>query len=237
MKADFKRTMNHTPLLSALNDKQIDGLLDAAVVKRLGRKETLFVETDPVEGFFLVLEGVMKIYKLSPDGKEYVLHLAYPGQTFAEAALFGLSAYPAGAEAVEPSVVLMIPKDHFLALVVDDRDLTLRMFQTMAIWLRRMTDIISSLAFRDVETRLIAYLRQLCLGQYQKFEDGLQVDLGVEKSLLASYLGTIPETFSRVLRKLQDKEIISVKGPTITVLDVQRMQCMLEEDWEEGADL
>ena len=230
MKRDLLDALCATPLLAGLTEEELELLADNCTVRSLDRRETLFLEGDPVTGFYLVLNGLVKIFKLSVGGKEQVLHLAGPGQTFAEAAIFGFAAYPAGAAAVEPSEVLLIPRERFAALLDQYPDLCRRMLGALAVWLRRMTDIIASLAFKDVETRVAAYLLELCRSSHGKLEPGLEIELGIEKSLLASYMGTIPETFSRVLRRLQDKGWIGVSGTTITILDPESLSEILELD-------
>ncbi|HUX08018.1 MAG TPA: Crp/Fnr family transcriptional regulator [Acidobacteriota bacterium] len=223
----FAQALKHTPLLNGLDMQDIERLAATAAPRKLKRKEPLFLEGEKVKGFFLVLEGLLKIYKVSADGKEHVLHLVPPGQTFAEGALFEFEGYPASAEAVEPSEVLMIPADGFISLLDSKPHLCHKMFKGLSLWLRRLTDIIYSLAFRDVEVRLASYLVQQCRQDRGGLRSGMKIDLGVEKSLLASYLGTIPETFSRTLKKMQLHGLIEVDGSVITILDAEGLQGMI----------
>jgi len=227
---DLLDALRATPLLAGLSEEELERLAGGCSVRPLDRRETLFLEGDPVAGFYLVLSGLVKIYKLSVSGKEQVLHLAAPGQTFAEAAIFGFAAYPAGAEAVEPSEVLFVPRERFTVLLDECPDLCRRMLGALAVWLRRMTDIISSLAFKDVEARVAAYLLELCRSSHGKLEPGIGIELGIEKSLLASYMGTIPETLSRALRRLQDKGLIEVKGNRIAVRNPDSLLDILEPE-------
>ena len=226
----FTKALKRTPLLSGLDIKDIERLAASASARKLGRKEQLFLEGERVIGFFLVLEGLLKIYKVSADGKEHVLHLVPPGQTFAEGALFEFTGYPASAEAAEPSEVLLIPADGFISLLDSKPQLCRKMFKELSVWLRRLTDIIYSLAFRDVEVRLASYLVQQCRQEHGGLDSGRKIDLGVEKSLLASYLGTIPETFSRTLKKMQVHGLIEVDGSLITILDADGLRDMIESE-------
>lgn len=230
MNSRIKQAMYTSPLFSGLGESDIDKLTSAASIRVYGKREALFMEGDPVESFYLVVSGQIKVYKLSADGKEHVLHLALPNQTFAEGAIFGFAGYPASAEAVESSEVIVIPKETFISLLDDDPKLCQRMLKEIAIWLRRMTDIIFSLAFKDVETRLVGYVVSQCHNEYQDVQNGMRFNLGIEKALLASYLGTIPETFSRALRKLQNNKLLSVDGPIVTILDAEKLLSMIEKD-------
>ena len=230
MNDDIKQALSTTPLLRGLGATEIERLATLAVPHDLERRQTLFIEGDRIVGFYLVLSGLVKIYKISADGKEQVLHFAEPGQTFAEASLFGFEGYPASAEAVEPSSVLLIPREQFVSILANDPGLCHRMFRELSIWLRRLSDIIYSLAFRDIEKRLVAYVLKRCEDEQGELRDGIEYDLGIEKALLASYLGTVPETFSRALKKLQVHNLIDVRGSRIALLDIAGLKAILDDE-------
>lgn len=230
MEERIRAALAATPLLSGLGEAEMRELAAVCSLRTLKRRETLFIEGDPAEAFFLVLSGQVKVYKVSADGKEHVLHLAGAGQTFAEGAVFGFKGFPASAEAVGKAEVIAVPKEQFLAVLDHNPLLCRSMFRELAVWLRRLTDIIFALAFSDVETRLVSYLVMQCHEEHDGLEDGMEFDLGIEKALLASYLGTIPETFSRALRKLQDNGLISVEGPRVTVRDAKAMREMIAKE-------
>ena len=230
MREQILQALASTPLLRGLGESELERIAQIAARRDLQRRQTLFIEGDRIVGFYLVLSGLVKIYKISADGKEQVLHLAEPGQTFAEASLFGFDGYPASAEAVEPSSVLLIPREQFVALLANDPGLCHRMFRELSIWLRRLSDIIYSLAFRDIEKRLVAYVLKRCEDEQGGLRDGVEYELGIEKALLASYLGTVPETFSRALKKLQVHKLIDVKGSRITLLDIAGLRTILDDE-------
>jgi CRP/FNR family transcriptional regulator, dissimilatory nitrate respiration regulator len=230
MNQELMQMMRGTPLLSALNEAELRRLAEVSRRRKLSRKEALFLEGDPVDGFYLVLAGAVRLFKISADGSELTLHIAQRGQTFAEAAMFTPRGFPANAEAVDAAEVLFLPREEFVAMLRDGDELCLRLFRDLAIWIRRLTDIIFSLAFRDVESRLISYLIQQFRDESGRLSNGQELHLDVEKSLLASYLGTTPETFSRVLRKLQDNGLLNVDGPRLTVIDAEALHEIVELD-------
>jgi len=228
MNEQFATAIRNTPLLSGLGEQEITRLASHAVFRKCEKKETLFLEGDKIEGFYLVLSGMIKIYKISADGKEHVFHLVGRGQTFAEGALFGFKGFPAGAEAVEDSEVLLIPREEFIQMLSSDPQLCHGLFKELSLWLRRLSDIIYSLAFRDIEKRMASYFVRQCREEHGGVEDGMSFNIGIEKSLLASYLGTIPETFSRTLKKLHGQGLIEVRGSEITILDADGLLALVE---------
>lgn len=216
------------PILSGFDEAEVRGIAGRCRRLELERNKQLFLEGDPVTAFYIVLEGLVKVYKLSADGKEQVLHLVERGQSFAEASIFGFDVYPAGAAALEASVVVAVPKDHILAMLEKRPDLCQRLLSAQAVWIRRLVDIIASLSFRDVETRLAAYISTLCRRSHGRVAAGLVVDLEIEKSVLAAFLGTIPETLSRALRSLQNKGAVKVAGAQIRITDAGLLEEHLE---------
>lgn len=228
MNQSLSEALRSAPIFEFLSEKEISQVAQMSRIRKLDKREFLFMEGNQAGGFYLLLSGRIKVYKISPTGKEHVLHLVEPGQTFAEAAIFADDTYPAFAAAVEQSEVALIPKDDFKALMQKYPDLCMRMMGSLSIWLHRLVDIIDSLAFSDVESRMSSYLLRLNQRQEEKEGAGHKVDLQVEKSLLASYLGTTPETFSRVLRRFQDRGWIEVDGSKIIILDKDALLRLLD---------
>jgi CRP-like cAMP-binding protein len=225
----MNNTLRSSPLLSALDDKQLEQLAGQIQKRKLVKKEILFLQNDMVNGFYIVAEGMIKISKFSAEGREHILHLASAPATFAEATLFDTKGFPANAEALEESLLYFVPKAAFLEIIGDSVEVHQLLLDRMSKWIRRLTDIIYSLAFRDVETRIASYLKQRSHDACGKTCNGCKFDLGIEKAVLAAHLGTIPETFSRALKKLQDHEIISIDRSAITILDAEALDQLLEQ--------
>ncbi len=185
--------------------------------------EVLFEDGDEADGFYIVASGKVKVYKLSLDGRERILHVAHPGNSFAEAAIFDDGCYPAFAETLTTSTLLFFPKREFLDLLSSHPQLAINMISGLSRFLRQFTVQIEDLTFRDVPARLARYLLS--------FADGLDspIELPVSKSQLASNLGTTSETLSRTLRKLSDDELIRVQGKNIEILAFDRLFALAEK--------
>jgi CRP/FNR family transcriptional regulator len=210
--------LRKAPLFANLPPEDLRLLADIASPHRYGKRKAIFREGDRADGFYVVAAGNVKIFKLSEEGKEQVLHLIGPGQSFAEAAIFEGSTYPAHAEALADSDLVFLPKAPFLALLERNPRMALRMLSSLSKWLRRMTDLVENIALRDVEARLVGYLSQEMKNTGVAVKDSAVYELDVSKNVLASRLGTVPETFSRALKKLQEEGKIRVKGKQIRIL-------------------
>ncbi len=214
---DIASFIQKCQLFAAVTEEDLGLLLNVCRVREHPRAEVLFEQGEAAKGFYVVATGKVKIYKLSPDGKERILHIIHPGSSFAEAAIFGDGLYPAFAETLESSQLIYFPKDDFLGLLHNHSQIAINMIGGLARFLRQFTTQIEDLTFRDVPARLARYLAEL--GGDEK----ASLILPISKSQLASNLGTVSETLSRTFRKLSDEEIIRVQGKQIDILDVDRL--------------
>lgn len=220
--------LRKTPLFSTLPDDDLRQVADLAVSRRFGKKEAVFREGDRADGFFIVVTGKVKVFKLSGEGKEQVLHVLEAGQTFAEAVIFEGGVYPAHAETLTETELLLLPKRPFVELLERCPTVAIRMLASLSRWLKRMTDLAESLSLKDVETRLVFYLSEELKGRGIPLKDGAELELRIGKNVLASRLGTVPETFSRTLKKLQDDGLIDVRGKRIRILSAGSLFSILQ---------
>ena len=217
MTSETTELLRKTPLFAALPDDDLRRVAELAVPRTYARRATVFREGDRADGFFIVVSGKVKVFKLSAEGKEQILHVLEGGQTFAEAVIFEGGGYPAHAGALTDAELLFLPKRPFIALLERYPKVAIRMLASLSRWLKRMTDLVENLALKDVETRLVFYLSEELKARGIPAKDGAALELPVAKSVLASRLGTVPETFSRTLKKLQDDGLIDVRGNRIRI--------------------
>lgn len=222
MSTRIAETLRKTPLFATLPPGDLARIGRIVSLRSIAKRRAVFRDGDPAEGFFVVASGSVKVFKLSEDGKEQVLHILEAGQSFAEATIFEGGTFPANAEALSDSEILFLPKRPFIELLEGSPKMALRMLASLSKWLKRMTDLVENLALRDVETRLVLYLSEGLKEQGVPLADGAEYELPVGKNVLASRLGTVPETFSRTLRRLQEEGTIDVRGRRIRIVKASR---------------
>ncbi|MDD2763006.1 MAG: Crp/Fnr family transcriptional regulator [Opitutaceae bacterium] len=217
-------TLRCCQLFSGLSAEDLEAIAAFAVLRRLERGEYLFRQGAPSEGFYVVQRGAINVHRVSPAGKEQVIHVFRLGESFAEAALATPTGYPADARAVEPSTVLLIPKRPILALIGRRPDLALRMLGSMSQHLRVVVGMLDDLTLKDVETRLANWLLKHSQGRPGPLR------LPGTKRVLAAELGTSSETLSRTFAALRERKIIAVASQTITVHDPEALQAILRRN-------
>lgn len=212
---ELTREIDSIPLFQGLSQEYLDELAMIVTSQEFKRGQTIFSEGEKGVGFYVVLTGKVKIYKLSFDGKEQILHILGAGEPFAEVAVFAGVNFPAHAMAIENSRVLFFPKTSFIDLIGKNPPLSLNMLAVLAMRLRKFTNMIESLSLKEVPGRLAAHL--LLLSSQQNNANVLQ--LNIAKTQLASMLGTIPETLSRILKKMNSQGYINSQSSSIQLLD------------------
>ncbi len=209
------------PLFSGLPEDQLRELATIVGVKSYRRGQLIFQEGEEGRGFYVVKSGRVKIYKLSPDGKEQILHIFGPGEPFAEVPVFAGQRYPANAEALEDCRLWFFPRAGFVELIRRHPSLALNMLAMLSLRLRQLVKLVEDLSLKEVPARLAAYLL------YTAEEKGTgQFDLDIPKSQLANLLGTTPETLSRLLAKLVKEAYIESSGPRIIIKDKLGLQAL-----------
>jgi len=207
------------PLFQGLTSESHKDLAKIVVEQNMKRGQFIFNEGDEGVGFYVVISGLVKIYKLSFDGKEQILHILGPGEPFAEVAVLTGMDYPANAMALEKSRLFFFPRNSFIHLLEKNPSLAMNMLATLSLRLKQFTHMIEALSLKEVPGRLAAYLLLLS----SQDNDAATVKLGIAKTQLAGLLGTIPETLSRILTRMNNQQYINSKGADITLLDRQAL--------------
>lgn len=211
-----------SPLFSRLDPPVLERLAADVRPRHVAAGEIIFREGEPCEGFYIVVSGSVRVYKLAPDGRERTLHTMRPPHAFAEAALFGSGVYPAFAEAVEDSEVLLVPRQPFLRLLRQEPESALRVFESLSMWLHRLLDQLETEAFLSARAKLASYIvREV---QRQSGRTPFVLQLTQAKKAVAAQLGMAPETFSRAQADLESRGLIQVNGRNISVYDLDALQ-------------
>jgi CRP/FNR family transcriptional regulator len=230
--AIVENTLRSCQLFMGLPAADIAAIASFVIPKHLDKGEYLFRQGDRSEGFYVVQNGAINVHRVSAAGKEQVIHLFRPLESFAEATLATEGGYPADARATESTTVLLVPKNDFVDLLRRRPDLALRMLGSMSQHLRVIVGLLDDLTLKDMETRLANWLLKQCplpIGATQ-----FEIKLDRTKRVLAAEMGTTSETLSRTLAKFRDQEFLLVKGNTVVVTRPRELQKLLQRNLGES---
>lgn len=216
--------ISRVPSFSGLPENQLKAIKDIAVDRRFNKGEIIFSDGDEGRGFYVVVEGLVKIFKVSAEGKEQILHIYGAGEPFGQVAVYAGRSYPASAQAIAKSHVLFFPRKAFVDLITAIPSLAMNMLAVLSMRLRAFTVQVENLSLKEVPARLAGYLIYLSDEQ----ESGDCITLNISKGQLASLLGTIPETLSRIFARMTELGLIEVDGRNINLIDNEGLEELAE---------
>ncbi len=211
------------PLFKAMGPNISRTMIGDRSPRAYGRGEAIFEQGEPADGFFCVIEGWAKLYRLREDGEEVVVAIFSAGETFAEVAMFLGGRFPASCEAVSPSRILKIDAANLRRAVLAEPQLAFDMLAAASMRLRQLVDEIEQLKARSAPQRIADFF----VKQADSASGSARIALPYEKALIASRLGMKPESFSRALGKLAGLGV-HVERESVFIPDVERLAAFAE---------
>jgi CRP/FNR family transcriptional regulator len=184
------------PYFAQLSPTTLQQLADQSLARQFDTGAMIFGEAEASAGLWLIETGSVKIFNLTPDGREHVLHLLGPGDTFNDIAALDAGPNPANAGATSPLQAWVIPTAAVQAALGADPGLAIAVVQSLAQRVRHLVVQIEDLALRSVTARLARFV-------LEQAENPALSGPGVTRALIATHLATTPETVSRSLRVLE----------------------------------
>ena len=188
-------------------------------IHKFRKGQSIFRQGEPCPGIYIVSRGMVRVFKIAPNGKEHVLHMIGPGNTFAEVAAVGGFDCPAHAEAVAETTCALVPLEPFRKAMAEDHQLCLQMITGLSFWVRQLLSLLEDLALRDATGRISRFLLER-----EPDRDGA-VKLPTLKRHVASHLNLTSETFSRTLgRLIEAGMIVELGNNRVQLLDLERLR-------------
>jgi CRP-like cAMP-binding protein len=218
------KLLKHSPIFAGLNEKELKEIIAIASLKQVQKEEILFSDCEEANGFYVVLSGKVKLYKISPEGKEQIVHVISTFDAFGEASLFLKGSHPFYAETLNDCQLLFFPKRDFLQLLKKSPRLSANMTITLSDYVKRLSSLVEDLSLKEVPSGIAKYLLDLSLKQSKGGKSFENIELDLSRSQLASRLGTIRETLSKALRKMRAQGIIDIQKNRIFILNREALK-------------
>jgi CRP/FNR family cyclic AMP-dependent transcriptional regulator len=200
-----------------LPETEIEALSRVASLRRYAAGDEILRADEPGTSFFAIVQGEVKVFVESIDGREVVLGHLQTGDFFGEMAPLEGEPRSASVTALADSEIVVLERDDLLAAMSRDFRLTRRILATLCARLRRANDVIESLAVQDVGGRLARYLVRLADESGAGPVDGYYVVHRPTHQEIANSIGATRETVTRMLKQFEDRKLIRVKGSTVWV--------------------
>ncbi|MBT1279379.1 Crp/Fnr family transcriptional regulator [Thermoanaerobacter sp. AC272] len=219
--------LKKVPYFNELEDKSLEEIHKISIIKSFKKGSIIFMEGEKGEAIYFVRSGKVKISKTSSTGKEYIIKIMEKGDIFAESVLFVGGEYPATAEAIEDSEVIVLKNQDIENLILKNSEIALSIIKLMAKRLKNVAVIIENLALRDSIGRTASVLLTFAKERGINTKEGILLDLNLNRQDLANIVGTSRENVTRILSQLDKDGVIRLDRQRILIKDIEKLKEML----------
>ncbi|HET7565535.1 MAG TPA: Crp/Fnr family transcriptional regulator [Gemmatimonadaceae bacterium] len=224
---DVVALLRQLPIFSELDDVALQRLAERCVPRTVGAGHLLFATGEECRGLYIIERGRVRIFRVSPDGREQVLHVEGAGRPVAELPLFDGGPYPASAITMEDTALVFLPRSDFEYLYRTHPDIAQAVIRGLGKRLRHLVHVAETLAFRDVAARLAMLLADYADRSDARTAAGVELQLDRTQEELALEIGTARESVSRAMKQLRRKGLIeSLGGGRLRIPNVGRLRAL-----------
>jgi CRP-like cAMP-binding protein len=207
------------PPFSKLGTGQIREILDQASSRRYDAGVAIFEEGHDAGRFYLLLDGYIRVVRITPEGEQVIaLHIP-SGQLFGIAGALGRTTYPATALTAAESIALSWPMRLWDSFVAKYDGFSTETYKTVGNRINEMNNRIVEMATQQVEQRIACALLRLINQTGRKVEGGIEIDFPITRQDLSEMTGTTLHTVSRLLSAWEKKGLVNSGRKRITVLE------------------
>lgn len=213
------------PVFTNLDCAELEEVVQVINHRIYNKHDIIFNEGEPVDSFYFVNEGKIKLYKYNKDGKEQILHILSDGDFFGELNLFTEGEYKFNAETIEKTKVCSLTKENFRNIILRNPEISIKMMESLGERLSVIENLAQNLSTNDIDAR-IAYLLINLMDKYSETKEGVKIiNLPLSREDMANYIGVTRETISRKLKKFELEGIINIIGTkNIEILDEESLR-------------
>ena len=222
-----RETLRNNIYFEDLEENALQKVAAEMCLWQFEHKESVFFEEEKSAGLHIMESGSAKIYRLSPQGRQYIVKILSEGDTFNEVSVFGGGGHPVSTATLEESLIWIINVDVLRALAAKDPAYAQKIIQILSGNLRIIVHRISGMAFYQVTHRLARLLNRLP-------EESLsgEKNARLTQSQLAALLGSVREVVARSLRELERGGAIRVEKRRIYIVDREALERISQGTWE-----
>lgn len=230
MSTDKIAALRRTALFHELDENALRALAERAIERQFQKDEILFVAGEEAHGLYVIVEGAVRAFRESADGREQVIHVERAGATVAEVPVFDDGAFPSTVAAETDSVLLFIDKRDVRNLCLEHPQIALAALKVLAGRLRRCAELVETLSLREVGQRLARFLLAESRARGVRTKDGFEVTLTVTNQQIAARVGSVREVVSRALTRLQQDGLVVLKGRRLSIPDEESLATYAGEE-------
>ena len=219
---DKMRYLSELAVFQDLTPREMEDLNRITTMSTVTKGRVFYRPEEPGEVLFILKEGRVQLYRISPEGKKLVITTLGPHTLFGEMALLGTKMHNTFAEAVEDCLICVMSRTDLERLILNKPQVALRVLDITGKRLREAEERLENMAFKGIPARLASLLLRL------SSEQGDDTIRGLTHQDLAESVGTYRETATQVLNDLKGQGLIEIGRKRITILDRDRLEEVAE---------
>jgi CRP-like cAMP-binding protein len=216
------------PVFAGFSSEQLDDVVSRAKSQRFAKNAHVFEQGGEATSFFLLLDGRIRAYKVSPGGEQIIVRFVGPGEMFGVANAIGSAHDPANALAVVDSVALAWPSQAWPAMSAKHPALAVGMMRMLGRQLHESQARLAEISNQEVERRVANMLLRLAAQGGRKEENGIGFDFPISRQDIAEMTGTTLFTVSRILTAWEATDLVATGRQKIVIRDPHRLTVLAE---------
>lgn len=226
MTGDIDRAIRRAPIFSRLDPDDRERLASVARLQPVARGETVFSEGLRPEYFYVVVAGRVKVFKMTPAGKDVILEIFGPGDPLGAVAAYEGQPFPASAVALEDSLMLLVPRDTFFLLLERHPTLARGLLAGLTHRLAELAFRVAELTGGRVEPRFARLFLKMAQEQGRQARGGIFVPVPLSRQELADMTGTTIETSIRIMSRWGKQRIVLTEKDGFVVIDAAELEIL-----------
>lgn len=212
IKCTGKYCVSKVYIFSTLQPEAFKKISDIIITRKYKKGQVIFFEGDVEDKLYIVNQGKIKIYKYNREGREQILYILSEGEFIGDMSLLKKGNFQFNAEALEDTLICTIAKDDFDEIITRNPEITLKILEVLHDRLMSLENLIQNLSTKDIEVRIASMLLSFAGDFGLEDDNGIVIDLPLNREEMANYIGVTRETISRKLTSLQDEGVIELIG-------------------------
>lgn len=220
----IKKLLSKFSLFRDLNDAEMDKIIQISIAREWKKGNHIFMKDDPIENVYFIYSGKIKIYKSDINGREQIVNIIKNGDMFPHVGFFRNGGYPAFSEVIEDAILIVISKDDFEKLLLDNPELCIKVFKVLGEKIIDLQERLEEKILNNTYEQIIKLLIRLARSHGQKKTDvSYLLKAEFTNKDLANMIGTTRETVSRTLTKLKKEKLIEVDSKGNIMIDPDKL--------------
>lgn len=222
--------LRRAELFSDLDDATLRSIAEHAVARHFRKDELLFIAGDKAQGLYVIVNGSVRAFRESLDGREQVIHVERAGGTVAEVPVFDDGDYPSTVAAEEDTDTLFLDKRDVRQLCLERPEITLAALRILAGRLRRCAELVETLSLKEVGQRVARFVLSEARRNGRQTSQGIVVTLTQTNQQIAAHVGSVRDVVSRAFSRLQSDGLIIVEDRKLTIPDVSALAVFADQN-------